>query len=741
MPLVKSFSERPTHLFEGLLPSRNRLIRGLVISIALWMFFMVATAYTSAATLLDRVASTDVMRAASDGAWTGRIAFEVIVFLAAQITLHGVFAGLTWLLACATAVVSQTARSKFGRMVVGWFCVLAGAALVYNALWYPRTLIGAHYHDAVSISVGSWPVGQITYVAAFALCCAVLAGAAWKMLGRFDRVAQKRSILVMASFVLLAATVLLWPADRSGVASAAITGRPNVIILGIDSLRLEQLRRYGGTGVTPNLDRFLAKSDLFADTTTPAARTFSSWVAILTGRAPTVTGARFNLAERSTVQANPTIADVLRKAGYRTIYSTDEVRFANIDESYGFDQVVTPRIGASDFLIGTYNELPLASLVINTRVGKWLFPFSYANRGVATMFRPETFVKRLDSELSFELPTLFISHLTAAHWPYYTADTPFGVGKKVSDDDRPMYRVGLQTADRMFGEVIEMLEAKGALRNALVIVLSDHGEALGLPSDSFFEDTFRVEGMKAPLKMEVQGHGQSVFSKSQYQVLLGVRTFGRAQEFGEASRTFAFPVTVEDISPTILEYLGIGGDPLAATGRSLLPILQSGRDDSATGPERIRFTETDLRVLPKPGGGVDEEATARQNSAFFEVDRETARLHMRPLFAPLALAYKERAAFTREQMIAAIPAGPYAHQYLFLDFSKSHGRLLTARPGDDQPDAQRLWDAMADHYKGELKTPTAITPADWARIGHEWENFIEDRRKGRTDAAVASGVG
>ena len=109
---------------------------------------------------------------------------------------------------------------------------------------------------------------------------------------------------------LIATSSLLWPANHSGIAAAAGSVRPHIIILGIDSLRLEQLRRFGGTGVTPNLDRFLAKADLFSDTTTPAARTFSSWIAILTGRAPTVTGARFNLAERSSVSANPTVADV-----------------------------------------------------------------------------------------------------------------------------------------------------------------------------------------------------------------------------------------------------------------------------------------------------------------------------------------------------------------------------------------------------------------------------------------------
>ncbi len=621
--------------------------------------------------------------------------------------------------------------------MIGWFCVLAGIAIVYNALWYPRTLIGAYYHDAVAVSIGSFQLGQVLYFAGFVLCALVLVRAALVIFIRSDRILRQRSIWAVSAIVSLAAISLLWPANRSGVAAASAADRPNIIILGIDSLRLEQLRRFGGTGVTPNLDRFLDKADLFSDATTPAARTFSSWVAILSGRSPTVTGARFNLGERSSVRANPTIADVLRKAGYHTIYSTDEVRFANIDETYGFDQVVTPRIGASDFIIGTYNELPLASMVVNTRLGKWLFPFTYANRGTATMFEPETFVKRLDREVSFDKPTLFISHLTAAHWPYYTAGTPFGVSTPAFEEDRPLYRIGLQTADKMFGELINVLEAKGALKNALVIVLSDHGEALGLHADSFFDDTFLVEGMKAPIRMEINGHGQSVLSKSQYQVLLGFRLFGPDQEFGVGGHEFRFPATVEDISPTILGFLSIGGDPLNATGQSLLPMLQSGRDVADDDAERIRFTETDLRVLPSPGGGVDEAGTARQNSMFFEVDPETARLHIRPEYAPLALAFKERAAFTRYQLLAAIPAGPYAQQYLYFDFPKKHGRLLLERPPDDEPTAQRLWDTMQEHYKGELHTAVATTKEDWPRIDAEWENFLQDRRQSQS-ATVAT---
>jgi len=705
---------------EHALPTRQKLRRGFVISVGLWLFFMVVTAYTSAATLLDRVASTDVMKAASNGAWSSKTVGEAVAFLLAQLTLHLAFAVLTWLLAAATALIYPMARVKFGRILVGWFCVLAGAALAYNAYWFPRTLIGAYYHNLLMTPVGGLPIGPIIYVAAFAACALVVVLAAVAILRHAEPAVRRRSAAVAAVVVSLIAAVFFWPVDRLGVATAAAAERPNIIILGIDSLRLEQLHRFGGTGVTPNLDRFLAKADLFRDTTTPLARTFSSWTAILTGRSPTMTGARFNLADRTGVKANPTIGDVLRRNGYRTVYSTDEVRFANIDETYGFDQVVTPRIGASDFILGTYNELPLASLVINTRIGKWLFPFSYANRGVATMFEPETYVERLNHEVSFEQPTLLIAHLTAAHWPYYTADTPFGVSEQKSPTDRPLYRVGLQTADRMFGELLQMLEAKGALRNALVVVLSDHGEAQGLPSDSFFDDTFHVEGLRAPLKMDDFGHGQSVLSQSQYHVLLGIRTFGGGHDFGVAGRDFRYPVTAEDIAPTILDFLNVGGDPLASAGKSLLAGLESGRESDFGSPDRIRFTETDLRVLPGPNGGVDEDGTAKRNSVFFEVDPKTARLHIRRAYEPLALAYKERAAYTQKDLLAAMPAGPYAHQYIYVDFSKNQGSLLLARPGDDEPSAQRLWDALAEHYGSELKKPVAITMNDWPRLANEW---------------------
>ena len=141
----------------------------------------------------------------------------------------------------------------------------------------------------------------------------------------------------------------------------------------------------------------------------------------------------------------------------------------------------------------------------------------------------------------------------------------------------------------MFGDLVQVLERKGAFKNAIVVVLSDHGEALSLPSDSFFDDTFHVDGLGAPLKMLDYGHGQSVLSKSQYQVLLAFKALGGHSQFPNDGRTYKFPATVEDISPTLLDALKIDKTGLAGTGESLWPILATGVEADAAVTKRIRI--------------------------------------------------------------------------------------------------------------------------------------------------------
>ena len=52
---------------------------------------------------------------------------------------------------------------------------------------------------------------------------------------------------------------------------------------------------------------------------------------------------------------------------------------------------------------------------------------------------------------------------------------------------------------RCLAQCFAMLERKGALDNAIVVVLSDHGEALSLPDDPMLSNKSKIDGLRAPL--------------------------------------------------------------------------------------------------------------------------------------------------------------------------------------------------------------------------------------------------
>ena len=102
---------------------------------------------------------------------------------------------------------------------------------------------------------------------------------------------------------------------------------------------------------------------------------------------------------------------------------------------------------------------------------------------------------------------------------------------------------------------------------------------------------------------------------------------------------------------------------------------------------------------------------------------------------PLSLAYKERAAFTDDLFLAAIPAGPDAHQYILLDRATGNGRLLLAPPEPEPAAERQLWDAMAAEYGDLLKPAVSITMEDWPVIEAQWHQFFVNR-EARAKAAA-----
>ena len=394
------------------------------------------------------------------------------------------------------------------------------------------------------------------------------------------------------------------------------------------------------------------------------------------------------------VREGDTLADVLRLRCYRSVYATDEVRFANFDESFGFDQLITPPMGASDFLLGTAGDLPLVNLVAGTRIGGWLFPSNHANRAAYVTYEPSQFLSRLDRELNVTAPSFFAIHLTLSHWPYSWAGQALPTTPQAL---RPAYRDSIEAVDRQFQGVMQLLRHKGVLDNAIVVVLSDHGDALGFPSDSMLRKT----GNHREIWDSLWGHGTSVMSPHQYSVVLALRGFGRAALPGKPT-VHDWPVSLEDVRPT-LEELVTGEAPVRVDGVSLAPYLEvPWRGDSLDG--RIRFTETCFNTVKLMEGKFEASGLAREAATYFQIDPQTSWVQLRPDRLREIMAKKQRAAISRDALLAEVPSWTDdSVSYLYSERLSPIPRRLNGPPNPaDDPEAARLWAALAARFPGEL---------------------------------------
>ena len=665
--------------------------QGLPLGILLGLAFLLLTAGRSSIDLFSTVRSDRVLVALIHSGTASTVVVGQIVFhVAVLLTLHA----LLGLLAFAMARLTERGCGPIaGRraLVSGWFCLIGAWILLTNIQLYPSTT-----HS----SPGTWLRADWHGVnAANSLGAAILAligSVLWRLRGTVRNLQSLRRAAVPVGATALAAVLATYGFHTPESRAAANPAHPNVILLGIDSLRADVAINSGGFVETPNISAFLQDAKILTNTTTPLARTFPSWMSILTGQHPVSTNARFNLMPRREVHDGNTIGDLLRARGYRTIYATDEVRFANIDASYGFDQTVTPRVGITDFLLGNANDLPLPNLLSSLPISRWLFPSTYANRAAWVTYKPASFLHRLDTEIQPAGPTFLAIHLTLAHWPYYYG----GVEKPVfSPSWREMYGLAVPAVDRQFADVMAMLRRKGLLDNAIVVVLSDHGEALGKRSDSIMGRF----GTPDEIGHSMWGHGTSVLSPNQFQVLFAFRGFGAAGLQGPAR--IDAPASLEDLKPTVMDLLGARPAEIGPVdGRSLRGILEGG----APGPEvvdRIRYTETDVNTPKLLAGQIDEKGLIREAASFYEIEPSRGWAQLRRDKLRIILDRKERAAMQGDFLLAAIPSETKTGQfeYVFLDRRLPVPMRFRTRPDEARlPEAAHLWDALHARFHGEL---------------------------------------
>ena len=167
-----------------------------------------------------------------------------------------------------------------------------------------------------------------------------------------------------------------------------------------------------------------------------------------------------------------------------------------------------------------------------------------------------------------------------------------------------------------------VLAEKHLLDNAIVVLLSDHGEALGADDDSML----RATGTSREIWDSLWGHGTSVLSPNQYHVLLAMRAFGRASLPGP-EQDYDWPVSLEDLRPT-LEAYATGITP-ERRRRHLAPALPRGPRKRRALAARVRFTETDFNTPETLAGRYEESGIIDEAAVYYELDRQSGWVQFR----------------------------------------------------------------------------------------------------------------
>lgn len=364
----------------------------------------------------------------------------------------------------------------------------------------------------------------------------------------------------------------------------------NIIIIGVDSLSAMTFEE--NLEILPTLAQLLGQSTSFDRAYTPLGRTFPAWMSILSGMSPAEHGGVFNLRNMEHVKREALFTHTLREQGYRTIFAIDERRFANIDLSFGFDRVIGPKPGALDFLLQRFNDTPMTNLLLQSRLAHWALPFSYLNTASHPNYDAAGFVEQVAAATSAAERIFLAVHFESAHFPFKARHAT----QQISGPNTFLARhvTALTGVDYQVGQLMSWLMEEGFLDDALVIVLSDHGESLG-------DLESRTTKGGVPFEIAGFGHGTHLLSERENRVVLGMIPFKDGLPARQASRRDDL-VSLTDVRGVIERYSATGDFSLEPKNDCML--VETG----------VRFVSaSNYRTL-------DPTKLAAESASYYEID-------------------------------------------------------------------------------------------------------------------------
>ena len=588
--------------------------------------------------------------------------FMVAWYWGLQIVLYAGFAVLIWWTGVLSSQYAKLPERYFFKWGFGlWFC---GAIILFfaNEIYYPLSVFGQLFFSLFPL----W-LARAVLIVALIPCVIAVVLAGLRVL-QWLRLYHKIGWLVFIGLgVVIIGTVSEAMHERAAQVAPVVPRQwPNIFIIGLDAVRPDRLNYYGYTkNATPAIDRFLKGSTNFSFSLTPIARTYPAWVSILTGQYPKHHHIRFTLTNPAGMDFSHTsLAAILKTYGYKTVFATDGRRFNNLGVEFGFDQQIGPSGTVRNFIMYLVDNLPLIDLISNTRLGEWLYPDIPGNRDEVATYDPKTFISLLEAQLppNSVQPIFAGIHLNLAHYPYEWAESPLDADTLSYS---PLYDTAIPRLDEQFNQLMTYLQTHHYLDNAIVVVMSDHGDAFGIAGDRLIATAGFVRGKQSATDIVDKlnalqpgnkmlntsaGHGTDVLSTAQYRNLLAFQLLGFASG---TPATISAPVSLIDIKPTILSLLKIPNQQ--SDGLSLVPYLQ-GKTLSFKSPRSI-FVELDFTPLGIRSTDISMPNVVLQSADVFEIDPTTEKVMLKPEMIAQLLPTKQKAVYAGDWILALYPYG------------------------------------------------------------------------------------
>jgi arylsulfatase A-like enzyme len=323
-------------------------------------------------------------------------------------------------------------------------------------------------------------------------------------------------IAAVALFALIGIQSGLWLWERMATKNLprVALGLPNVLVIVVDTLRADHLSSYGYKRLTsPNIDRLAREGILFETALATSSFTLPSHASLLTGLYTYEHEAEWMNPKALFSCQCPTLAEALRSLGYRTgAFSANLFWFTH---EYGFGRGF---IRFDDFFHS------INDMMLRTFYGRVIEQFVLRRLGfedIPARKRASDINRAALSWIESDQtrPFFVLLNYMDTHDPYLppqpyrntfsSLKNPGGVlNWRLGRNDPQMtpeelqgevdaYDGGIVYVDHHIGQFLAELQKSGPAGNTLVVLTSDHGEALGehglyLHGNSLFREAIHV---------------------------------------------------------------------------------------------------------------------------------------------------------------------------------------------------------------------------------------------------------